>query len=140
MESLLVTWSRETVESWGAINVFGIDARRRLDPRLQTGEGSISVNCTVPTGAALDSDVPTLGNCNVPPEAVPPEAESTEMTAESRSENRLAFRLSFSNEKKHAVSHFWGERGCVYVQFPHKRPAVHPAVAAAPRNDAPWNG
>ena len=62
-------------------------------------QGNTSVNRMVQAEAALSSDVPTLGNCTVPPEAVPSEAESTEMTVESRSEIRLAFRLSPSNEK-----------------------------------------
>ena len=51
----------------GTINVFVINARRRLDLRLQAGDGNMTfngaVNGTVPAEAALDIGVPELGNC-----------------------------------------------------------------------------
>ena len=92
----LDVWSRGTAELSGTINVFVINARRRLDLRLQAGDGNMSVNGavngTVPTEAALDISVPELSNCTSPPDAVTPEAGSTFLSAKSRSENRLAFR------------------------------------------------
>ena len=92
----LDVWSRGTSELSGTINVFVIYARRRLDLRLQAGDGNMSfngaVNGAVPTEAALDIGVPELGNCTVPPDSVIPEAGSTKFTAKSRFGNRLAFR------------------------------------------------
>ena len=76
--------------------MFVINARHRLDLRLQAGDGNMSANGavhgTVPAEAALDIGVPELGNCTVPPDAVTPEAGSTKFTAKSRSKNRLTLR------------------------------------------------